>query len=144
MGIIGPPKNFIKKNIQSGFWDSRIWPLNPQAISPEKIGPSESFRFQEEDIQAREEIFERCIPKNVEDVVHYYGSGDDLEEDQLHEEELEQDESPTAVNSRKNSISKFLKLLRGSRRARIVRKAEPLVDYSQRQLLISSQHMSNL
>ena len=97
-------------------------------MSPEKTGPSESFRFQEEDIQTREEIFERGIPENVEDVVHYYGSGDDLEEDQLHEEDLEQDESPTTVQSRENSISKFLKLPRGSRRAKIVRKAEPLVD----------------
>ena len=125
MGIIGPPKSLNKKNIQSGFRGSGIWPLNPQAMSPEKIGPSESFRFQEEDIQAREKIFERGIPENVEDVVHYYGSGDDSEEDQLHEE-LEQDESPTAVHSRENSISKFLKLPRGSRRATTVRKAEPL------------------
>ena len=100
-------------------------------MSPKKTKPSESFRFQEEDIQAREEIFERSIPENVEDVVHYYGSGDDLEENQLHEEELEQDESPTTIHSREDSISKFLKLPKGSRRATTVRKAEPLVDYSQ-------------
>ena len=97
MGIIDPSKSFDKKNIQSGFRGSGIWPLNPQAMSLKKIGPSESFRFQEEDIQAREEIFEKGIPESVEDVVHYYGSEDDLEEDQLHEEELEQGESPIAV-----------------------------------------------
>ena len=109
-----------------------------------KTGPSESFRFQEEDKQTREEVFEKGILEILEDVVHYYGSGDDLEEDQLHMEELEQDKSPTFVQSIENSIRKFLKLRREFRRATTIRKLEPLVEYSQSQFLTSSKHMSNL
>ena len=54
-----------------------------------KIGPSEMFREEVEDIQTREEIFQEGIPLSEDGVVYYYGSEGELELDQSGDEAME-------------------------------------------------------
>ena len=46
-----------------------------------KTRPSELFVEEGEDIQTKEEIFQKGIPLNEDGVVHYYGSEKELELD---------------------------------------------------------------
>ena len=135
-------KALTKKNIESGFRGTGIWPLNLAAMT-QNTTPSEAFIDETQDTIAREAIFEEGIPTAEGDCIHYYGSEADVEEHQQQEGESATPPSPTAAIPRGNVISNFLKLPRGSRPT-VRRGAEPLVDYSQSQLLTSSDHLSNL
>ena len=57
---------------------------------------------------------------------------------------MEQSQSLIAANSNDKGISKFLKLLRRCKRVTRVSRNEPLIDYSQSQLLPSDEHLSCL
>ena len=130
-------KVLTKENIQNGFRASRIWPRNRATMS-QNTRLCEPFVFHRQDNQVRKKIFEEGISKIYKDLILYYDKGHDLEDNQLHEEELEQGESPTSAHLREDSINKFLKLLRVSRKAIREGRIEPLVDYFQSQLLTSS------
>ena len=92
-------------------------------------------------MKQREEILAGDLPSSKEGVVHYYGSEMEVDDD-VQEEDLEYSQSPIPVEN--DHISKFLKLPTTSKKTRNLGRAEPLVDYSQSQLLTSKQHLCNL
>ena len=133
-------KALTPENISARFRATRIWPLNPAAMTL-RTEPSETFVNQEEDLKQREEILAGDLSSSEEGVVHYYGSEMEVDDD-VQEEDLEYSQSPVPVEN--DHISKFLKLPTTSKKTRNLGRAEPLVDYSQSQLLTSEQHLCNL
>ena len=131
-------KTLIKSNIIVGFKGTRIWPLDFEVVK-EKMDSSDGFLPQtlvdvvvEEEVIA--EIMEEGIPPPPSHVTHLFV---DNEEDG-HDIALSQEEPPVHGN-----ISTFLKLPQGilvTRRATY----EPLVNYSQFQIITSDSHVETL
>ena len=134
-------KALTTSNIKAGFRGSGIWPLNFQAMQS-KMGPSRGFvpitpadvAQEDEDIA---EMMEEGLPSPSSNPIHFYMDNENV--DDLQEEELSsQDPPPTQPN-----ISTFLRLPQQdvpTHRSTL----EPLVDYSQSQILTSNDHVSTL
>ena len=138
---LAPKKALIPQNITIGFRATRMWPLNPQAMTFE-IGPNETFVNEDQEQEQREEILGGDLPSCEEGIVHYYGSELELDDEEIEKQNLEQSQSSTAT--KEDHISKFLKLPRTTKKTRRMGKAKPLIDYSQSQLLTLDEHLCNL
>ena len=132
-------KALINNNIKAGFKGTRIWPLNFQAMQS-KMGPSESFLHrssievaQEEQVVA--EILGEGILPPPSNPTHFYVDNED-EDDMI--EELFQEEQPTHHN-----ISTFLRLPQ-EKVARERPICEPLIDYSQSQIVTSDAYVETI
>ena len=84
---------------------------------------------------------------------HYYGSDEEFEVDSIEDEVMERaaptkevamEQSPTTGEEQEKHISRFLKLPKAPKRSIRVGRAEPLVDYSQLQMLTSEEHLTTL
>ena len=106
--------------------------------------PSQTYVDKESDKQQREQILQEELPTVEHDIVHYYGSEDEVEDDQDEEEDMEQSQSLTIANSSEIHNSKFLKLPKGYKRGTRVSRNELLIDYSQSQMLTSNEHLTCL
>ena len=93
-------------------------------------------------MKQREEILAGDLSGSEERVVHYYGSEMEVDDEEVQEDDLEYSQSHVPVEN--DHINKFLKLSTTSKKTRNLGRAEPLVDYSQSQLLILEQHLCNL
>ena len=127
-------KALTTSNIKAGFRGSEIWPLNFQAMQS-KMGPSKGFvPITPADVA---EMLEEGLPSPPSNPIHFYVDNEDV--DDLQEEELgSQDPPPTQHN-----ISTFLRLPQQdvpTHRYTL----EPLVDYSQSQILTSNDHVNTL
>ena len=136
-------KALTRKNIQSGFRATGIWPLNPQALEL-RTGPSTTFEEDVENQEQREEILEEGIPPADMTNTHYYGTEEDIETAVEEDEGMEASQSPRSAKEEENHITKFLKLPRPLRRALREGRAEPLIDYSQSQMLTLDEHLATL
>ena len=120
-------KALSSSNIMVGFRAIGIWPLNLDRMEA-KMGPSKPYYFIPSKKLIVEEIMEGDISCGVENGKHYYVQDDG-------DVELEEGASPESTPS----ISQFLKLLqREFQGTRVL--YEPLVDYSQSQLLTLVEH----
>ena len=90
--------------------------------------PSETFVNQGEDLKQREEILAGDLLGSEKGLVHYYRSEMEVDDEEVQEDDLEYNQSPTAVEN--DHISKFLKLPTTSKKTRKIGRAKPLVDYS--------------
>ena len=136
-------KSLANKNIQGGFRGAGIWPLNLEAMKL-KMGPSQGFKRPTATEVHREEeqmndIMEEGLPPTPTHATHFYVDSLEahteidvgLEDDNI-EERLE---SPTTITT-------FLRM------PQVVvprpnTRAEPLVDYSQSQIITSDEHVDN-
>ena len=135
-------KALTPPNIRAGFKGCGIWPLNFEAMKA-KMGPSKAFRdstcaeFQEDILI--QEIWEESLPNVVEGVVHYFVDHESDEDELLLTTAAEN--SPLEEEEAENSalFSTFLRLPQAPTTRKTI--VEPLVDYSQSQILTSSQHV---
>ena len=104
----------------------------------------ELFKKKIESKQEREEILQEGIPEGNMRHTHYYGSDEEIEVDSTEDEAMERaapteeatmEQSPTVGEEQEKYISRFLKLPKAPTRPIRVGRAEPLVDYSQLQML---------
>ena len=132
-------------NIRAGFKGCGIWLLNYAAMKA-KMGPSKAFRnstyteFQEDILI--QEIWEEGLPNVEEGVVHYFVDHESDEDELL--STTASGNSPLEEEEAENSalFSTFLRLLQAPTTRKTI--VEPLVDYSQSQILTSSQHVEAL
>ena len=106
--------------------------------------PNQTYVDEKGDKQQKEKISHEELIVAENDIVHYYGSEDEVEDDQGEEEGMEQSQPPIAANSSDIHLNKFLKLPKGCKRGTRVSRNEPLIDYLQSQLLTSDEHLSSL
>ena len=76
--------------------------------------------------------------------VHYYGSEDKVEDDEVEANMLEQNQSSTTGIGGQNHINQFLKLSKVSKAATRVERAGPVIDYSQSQHLTLDEDFATL
>ena len=135
-------KALTPSNIRARFKGCDIWPLNFEAMKA-KMGPSKAFRdstcaeFQEDILI--QEIWEECLPNVEEGVVHYFVDHESDEDELLPTTAAEN--SPLEEEEAENSalFSTFLRLPQAPTTRKTI--VQPLVDYSQSQILTSSQHV---
>ena len=138
--LLALKKALTSANIRVGFKGSEIWPLNLEAMKS-KMGPREGFipnsaaeaRFEEE---LNEEIMGEDIAPPSPHATHYYV--DSVQEDVLGDDE-DEEESP----STHDNISNFLRMPQEVVTIKKSR-AEPFIDYFQRQIVTSVQHVDTL
>ena len=124
-------KALSKSNIMAGFRATGIWPLNLERMQT-KMGPSKPFYPIPSCKVIVSEIMDEDLPRGEDGALHYYI-----------EEEGDMSGESLADPKIAPGISQFLKLPQKSIQAtRIVH--EPLVDYSQSQILTSDQHIDNM
>ena len=124
-------KALSKSNIMAGFRTTGIWPLNLERMQT-KMGPSKPFYPILSCKVIVSEIMDEDLPRGEDGALHYYA-----------EEEGDMSGESLTDLERAPEISQFLKLPQKSIQAtRIVH--EPLVDYSQSQILTSDQHIENM
>ena len=70
--------------------------------------PSQAYVDEEGNKQQREKILQEEFPSAKIDIVYYYGSEDEVEDDQGEEEDMEKSQAPTTTNFNDNHMSKFL------------------------------------
>ena len=133
-------KTLTHTNIRARFRGIGIWPLNLEAMQ-NKMGPSEQFLPQsvaedrvEEDLN--QEIIEEGIPPSSPNAIHYYVNSMEDEDGLDIDEDVEEPYT-------QNNISNFLRLPQEVVTTRRYR-AEPLVDYSQSQILTLVEHVNIL
>ena len=114
-----------------GFRATGIWPLNLERMQT-KMGPSKSFYPIPSCKVIVSEIMDEDLPRGEDGALYYYVEKEgDMSGENLADLEIA------------HEISQFLKLPQKSVLAtRIVH--EPLVDYSQSQILTSDQHIENM
>ena len=132
-------KALTKSNIKARFRGSSMWPLNLEAMQG-KMGPSKTFLSRSAAKVAQEEkdmaqIIEEGLPSPLSNPTHFYVENED-ESDLV--EELSQEEPPSYHN-----ISTFFRLPQEiDTRNRVI--CEPLVDYTQSQILTSNVYLETL
>ena len=84
------------------------------------------------------------MPNHGARVIHYYGSGDEDELEELEEDNEEESQPPIAAIPRENHFSQFIELPKVPRRAVGEDRPKQLIDYSSSQLLTSDQHLNKL
>ena len=135
-------KALTTKNIQGGFRGAGIWPLNLEAMKL-KMGPSEGFkRSTATEVHCEEEqmndIMEEGLPPAPTHATHVDSLETHAEIDVgLRDDDIEERlESPTTITT-------FLRMPQVVV-SRLSTRIEPLVDYSQSQILTSDEHVDNL
>ena len=131
-------KVLTQSNITVGFRGSGIWPLNMEAVNS-KMGPNEGFVPLTPTEVARDkeevaEIIEEGIPFPPSNATHFFVNN---EEEEVGEEDIVEDSPPT------HNITNLLRLpqeLPSRGRSNF----EPLVDYSQSQVITSNLHLESL
>ena len=132
-------KTLTRNNIKAGFRGIGIWPLNFEAMKS-KMGPSERFLPRNAAEVAQEEqkvtqIMEEGLPPPPSNPTHFHVHNKD-ENDLV--EKVSQEKPPSHHN-----LSTFLRLPQEvDTRNRIT--CEPLVDYTQSQILTSDVHVETL
>ena len=137
-------KSLIAKNIQGDFRGAGIWPLNLEAMKL-KMSPNQGFqRPTAAEVHCEEEqmndIMEEGLPPTPTHAIHFYV--DSLEAHAEIDVPLEDDDIEERLESPTN-ITTFLRMPEVVV-SRPNTKAEPLVDYSQSQILTSDEHVDNL
>ena len=139
---LGLKKALTPTNIKVGFRGTGIWPINLEAMNS-KMGPSESFLPRSsaevaQDVEIEAEIIEEGLPPPPTNPTHFYVDNEEEEHQEEHQEELSQEDAPTH-----NHISTCLRLPQENQpRQRVA--CEPIVDYSQSQILTNDSHVENL
>ena len=139
---LGLKKALTPTNIKVGFRGNGIWPINLEAMNS-KMGPSESFLPRSsaevaQDVEIEAEIIEEGLPPPPTNPTHFYVDNEEEEHQEEHQKELLQEDAPIH-----NHISTCLRLPQENQpRQRVA--CEPIVDYSQSQILNSDSHVENL
>ena len=137
-------KSLTAKNIQGGFRGARIWPLNLEAMKL-KMGPSQGFQIPTAtEVHCEEEqmndIMEEGLPPIPTHATHFYV--DSLEAHVEIDVPLENDDIEERLESPTN-ITTFLRMPQVVL-SRPNTRVEPLVDYSQSQIITSDEYVDNL
>ena len=134
-------KALTPTNIKAGFRSYGIWPLNPHAMI-DKMGPSKPFLPMDIEVEEIEmEIMEEGgIPSQEVRAIHYFVKNEE------YESEFQEENTVGTLPSTIATSPNFRDLLQipqcTTRKMKV--SAEPIVDYSQSQVLTSDDHVSIL